>query len=100
MIYKNQFKTVALVTTKRHEDEKLSESINVSNFELKQKAKVGFFNLPGILLMTNIKRLKTSHSDCLFFLKKQMVCFYNYKYCIRQYLLCPEKPTTRMQSSF
>lgn len=41
MRYKSQFQTVALVTTKRHEDKKLSKSINVSNFELKQKAEVG-----------------------------------------------------------
>lgn len=57
----------------------MSKSSSVSNFELKHKAKKSFLNLPGILLMRNVKRLKTSHSVpfvflVFFFVVKQMAC--------------------------
>lgn len=41
----------------------------------KSRSWLCFFHLPGNLLMTNIKRLKTSHSDCLFFFLNKWSAF-------------------------
>lgn len=73
IIYKNQFKKITSVTTER-QDKKVSKSSSVSNFELKHKAKELFLNLSGILLMRNVKRLKTSHSVCPFFVFFGVFC--------------------------